>query len=67
MMFHHMNNIFLFSTNSITISLCFSAAQNVQLKDESFPETDFEVVAGNLDAFWERIAPYPFMHHAFLV
>ena len=37
-----------------------SAAINVQLADASFPETDFEVVRGNTNVKWSRIAPYPF-------
>uniref|UniRef100_K1QZ50 RNA-dependent RNA polymerase n=2 Tax=Magallana gigas TaxID=29159 RepID=K1QZ50_MAGGI len=34
-----------------------SAALDVNLKEESFPEQDFEVVKGNLNVKWERIAP----------
>lgn len=37
----------------------FSAALDVNLKEEGFPEQDFEVVKGNLNVKWERIAPYP--------
>ena len=37
-----------------------SAAISVQLADASFPETDFEVVRGNTNVKWARIAPYPF-------
>ena len=37
----------------------FSAALDVKLKEEGFPEQDFEVVKGNLNVKWERIAPYP--------
>ncbi|XP_052793614.1 translocon-associated protein subunit beta-like [Mya arenaria] len=40
-----------------------SAAQNVKLTDDSFPEADFEVVAGNLKASWERIAPNTNVSH----
>lgn len=36
-----------------------SAAVGVTLKDSGFPENDFEVVRGNLEVRWERIAPYP--------
>ncbi|WAQ98848.1 SSRB-like protein [Mya arenaria] len=39
------------------------AAQNVKLTDDSFPEADFEVVAGNLKASWERIAPNTNVSH----
>lgn len=41
------------------IIIIFSAALDVNLKEESFPEQDFEVVKGNLNVKWERIAPYP--------
>ena len=37
----------------------FSAALDVNLKEEGFPEQDFQVVKGNLNVKWERIAPYP--------
>jgi hypothetical protein len=38
----------------------FSSALDVKLKDDSFPDGDFEVVRGNLKVFWDRLAPYPF-------
>ena len=34
-----------------------SAAQDVFLKDASFPESDFAIVKGHLDVNWPRIAP----------
>lgn len=39
--------------------LCFSSALDIRLKDDSFPEADFEIARGNLNVIWERIAPYP--------
>ncbi|XP_062601032.1 translocon-associated protein subunit beta-like [Saccostrea cucullata] len=41
-----------------------SAALNVNLKEEGFPEQDFEVVKGNLKVKWERIAPGTNVSHA---
>lgn len=48
--------------NVYVIVFCFdfSAALDVALQDEGFPEADFEVVRGNLEVKWDRIAPYPF-------
>ncbi|WP_411026736.1 hypothetical protein, partial [Salmonella sp. s54395] len=34
-----------------------SAAFNVKLSDETFPDADFKVVQGQLSVQWERIAP----------
>lgn len=34
-----------------------SAARDVQLVDASFPDSDFEIVRGSLEATWSRIAP----------
>ncbi|CAH1796851.1 unnamed protein product [Owenia fusiformis] len=44
-----------------------SAALNVQLADYSFPEGDFEVVRGFLNAQWERLAPGSNVSHAVIV
>ncbi|XP_067665702.1 translocon-associated protein subunit beta-like [Haliotis asinina] len=44
-----------------------SAALGVQLKDDSFPEADFEVVNGNLQVQWDRIAPNSNVTHAVIL
>ncbi|XP_060564406.1 translocon-associated protein subunit beta-like [Ruditapes philippinarum] len=44
-----------------------SAAQKVRLSDDSFPEADFAVVAGNLEAYWERIAPNTNVTHSVIL
>lgn len=46
-------------SNHSNLFLYFSAATDVKLKEEGFPETDFTVVQGFLDVQWDRIAPYP--------
>lgn len=40
-----------------------SAAINVQLTDNSFPDSDFSVVRGNLDVKWARISPATNLTH----
>ncbi|KAK3097840.1 hypothetical protein FSP39_013701 [Pinctada imbricata] len=44
-----------------------SAALNVNLKEEGFPQGDFEVVKGNLQVRWERIAPATNVSHIVVV
>ncbi|KAH3840577.1 translocon-associated protein subunit beta-like [Dreissena polymorpha] len=44
-----------------------SAAQNVRLEDAGFPEADFQLVAGNVQATWERIAPNTNVSHSVIV
>lgn len=44
-----------------------SSALNVQLRDESFPEADFAIVAGNLQASWDRIAPNTNVTHSVIL
>ncbi|KAL4227827.1 SWI/SNF and RSC complex subunit Ssr2 [Mactra antiquata] len=44
-----------------------SVAQKVRLQDDSFPEADFKVVAGNLQAYWERIAPNTNVSHSVIL
>jgi len=44
-----------------------SAALNVQLKDESFPEESFEVVRGLLNVKLDRLAPGNNVSHAIVV
>ena len=52
----HKTHFYIRSTVPLFLS---SAAIGVQLADASFPETDFEVVRGNTNVKWARIAPYP--------
>ena len=44
-----------------------SSAYNVELKDESFYVTDFEIVRGQPVAQWKSIPPYPFLFGAIFV
>jgi len=44
-----------------------SSAYNVQLNDDTFPDGDFEVVAGNLQVNWERIAPNTNVSHSVIL
>lgn len=44
-----------------------SAATDVKLKEEGFPETDFTVVQGFLDVQWDRIAPKTNVSHAIVM
>ncbi|XP_033750117.1 translocon-associated protein subunit beta-like [Pecten maximus] len=44
-----------------------SAALDVNLKDDGFPEADFEVVRGNLNVRWERIAPGTNVTHSVIL
>lgn len=44
-----------------------SAALNVRLQDDSFPEADFTVVAGNLQVTWDRISPNMNVSHSVIL
>merc|ERR1712087_42244 len=44
-----------------------SSALDAQLKDDSFPKNDFEVIQGNLQATWGRIAPNSNVTHAVIL
>ena len=45
----------------------YSSALNVQLSDSSFPESDFEVVHGNLNVQWSRLAPGSNVSHVVIL
>ena len=56
------------SSNELFIDwflLFHSSALDARLKDDSFPEGDFDVMRGNLRVTWERIAPYPYLFYVF--
>lgn len=44
-----------------------SAGLEVRLTDASFPSSDFEIVRGNLDVTWNRIAPGSNVSHAVIL
>merc|ERR1711976_172987 len=44
-----------------------SAALDVELSDAGFPKTDFDVVRGNLNVKWPRIAPGSNVSHVVIV
>ncbi|XP_072037820.1 translocon-associated protein subunit beta-like isoform X1 [Amphiura filiformis] len=44
-----------------------SAALNVALTDETFLDSDFEVVTGNLAVMWDRIAPGSNVSHSVIL
>lgn len=44
-----------------------SAAINVELSDETFPDTDFQVIQGTLTVLWERIAPGSNVSHTVIL
>ncbi|XP_052101789.1 translocon-associated protein subunit beta-like [Mytilus californianus] len=44
-----------------------SAALDVSLRDDGFPEADFEVIRGNLEVKWDRIAPASNVTHVVVV
>ncbi|XP_025077306.1 translocon-associated protein subunit beta-like [Pomacea canaliculata] len=44
-----------------------SSALDIRLKDDSFPEADFEIARGNLNVIWERIAPNTNVTHAVIL
>ncbi|KAL8577186.1 SWI/SNF and RSC complex subunit Ssr2 [Nucella lapillus] len=65
-------NLYLVEEKDLTVEYRIynvggSSALDVQLKDDSFPEADFDVVRGNLQAAWERIAPNSNVTHAVIL
>ncbi|KAK7492534.1 hypothetical protein BaRGS_00016200 [Batillaria attramentaria] len=44
-----------------------SSALDVRLKDDSFPDADFESVRGNLRVSWDRLAPNSNVTHAVIL
>ena len=53
----------------MSLSVChyFSAAYNVQLRDATFPPTDFQVLSGMAEVKWDKIPAGSNVSHALVL